>query len=84
MGQRLEDHIGRLDVPVLVVTGQADGLAPPSWARHLSQIARAGSLVVLPGAHNACFPHAEAADAALLTAVQRWAVTPAHGTPATG
>lgn len=73
MGQRPEDHIGRLDVPVLVVAGEHDGLAPPSWARHLSGLARNGSFVVLPGAHNACFPHVGAADAALRAAVERWA-----------
>jgi pimeloyl-ACP methyl ester carboxylesterase len=72
MAQQPEDHVGRLDLPVLVVTGELDGLAPPSWGRHLSQLARSGSLVVLPGAHNACFPHAEAADAALRATVERW------------
>lgn len=73
MGKRSEDLVGRLDVPVLVVTGEDDGLAPPSWARHMSDLARTGSLVVLPGAHNACFPHAEAADSALRATVERWA-----------
>jgi pimeloyl-ACP methyl ester carboxylesterase len=73
MGQRPEDHVGRLDVPVLVITGEHDGLAPPSWAHQLSQLARTGSLVVLPGAHNACFPNADAADAALRAVVHGWA-----------
>jgi pimeloyl-ACP methyl ester carboxylesterase len=73
MAQHPEDHVGRLDLPVLVVTGEFDGLAPPSWAHDLAQLARRGSIVVLPGAHNACFPHAEAADAALRATVERWA-----------
>ncbi len=74
MGKRPEDLVGRLDVPVLVMTGEHDGLAPPTWAHHLSRLARTGSLVVLPGAHNACFPYADAADAALHATVERWAL----------
>jgi pimeloyl-ACP methyl ester carboxylesterase len=73
LGQRPEDLVGRLDVPILVVTGERDGLAPPAWARHLAEAARTGTLAVLPGAHNACFPHADAADAILRTTVERWA-----------
>jgi pimeloyl-ACP methyl ester carboxylesterase len=73
LAQRPESEVGRLDVPVLVVAGEHDGLAPPPWARELSELARTGSLAVLPGAHNACFPHAEAADAVLRATVERWA-----------
>ena len=74
MVQRPEDLVGELDVPVPVLTGEHDGLAPPAWARHLSQLARTGTLVVLPGAHNACFPYADAADVALHATVERWAL----------
>jgi pimeloyl-ACP methyl ester carboxylesterase len=73
MDQRPEDQVGELDLPVLVVTGEHDGMAPPAWAQQLSGLARAGSAVVLPGAHNACFPHAEAADVVLRSSVEAWA-----------
>jgi pimeloyl-ACP methyl ester carboxylesterase len=72
MDQRPEDLLPGLDLPVFVVAGEHDGLAPPPWARHLSELARNGTLAVLPGAHNACFPHAEAADAVLRTTVEGW------------
>jgi pimeloyl-ACP methyl ester carboxylesterase len=51
-------------MPSVVITGQHDGFAPPAWARHLAELASA-PYVILPGAHNGCFPHAQAADAAL-------------------
>ena len=64
MSDRPEDHVQELTTRSLVITGQRDGLAPPAWARHLAELASA-SCVILPGAHNGCFPHAQAADAAL-------------------
>lgn len=69
---RPEDLVPLLRAPVLVVTGELDGLAPPAWARYLAGLAGA-PCVVLPGAHNACFPFAEEADAALREAVTGWA-----------
>jgi pimeloyl-ACP methyl ester carboxylesterase len=67
---RPEDLVPRLTVPVLVVTGEHDGFAPPGWAHHLARLASA-PCVVLPGAHNAPFPYPRDADAA----VQRFAAT---------
>jgi pimeloyl-ACP methyl ester carboxylesterase len=67
---RPEDLVPRLTVPVLVVTGEHDGFAPPGWAHHLARLASA-PCVVLPGAHNAPFPFPRDADAA----VQRFAAT---------
>ncbi len=61
---RPEDDIECLRVPRLVVTGEHDGFAPPSWARTLA--AHAGTApLVLPGAHCFCFTHVDAADRAL-------------------
>jgi pimeloyl-ACP methyl ester carboxylesterase len=68
---RPEDRVGRLEVPVLTVTGERDGFAPPAWADHLATLA-AGRCVVLPGAHNACFPFPTQADRALREAVRTW------------
>lgn len=68
---RPEDLAGQLRVPVLLVTGERDGFAPPAWAHHLATLA-AGRCTILPGAHNACFPYPELADAALREAVLAW------------
>jgi pimeloyl-ACP methyl ester carboxylesterase len=61
---RPEDLVPRLTMPVLVLTGQRDGLAPPAWAERLAHLARA-TCVVIPGAHNAPFTAPQIADAAL-------------------
>jgi pimeloyl-ACP methyl ester carboxylesterase len=61
---RPEDLVPRLTVPVLVVTGEHDGFAPPQWAHRLARLASA-PCVVLPGAHNAPFPFPREADAAV-------------------
>jgi pimeloyl-ACP methyl ester carboxylesterase len=68
---RPEDRVGQLSVPVLTVTGERDGFAPPAWARQLASLT-AGRCVVLPGAHNACFPYPVLADAAVRAAVLAW------------
>ena len=68
---RPEDWIWQLRTPVLTVTGERDGFAPPAWARRLADLA-AGRCAVLPGAHNACFPYPVQADAAVRAAVQTW------------
>ncbi|MEO6503019.1 MAG: alpha/beta hydrolase [Jatrophihabitantaceae bacterium] len=74
---RPEDVIGQLPVPVLVMTGEFDGFAPPAWAHRLATLA-AGRCAILPGAHNACFPHPVQADAALREAVLAWTGPAAH------
>jgi pimeloyl-ACP methyl ester carboxylesterase len=68
---RPEDWAGQLRVPVLTVTGERDGFAPPAWAHHLATLA-AGRYAVLPGAHNACFPFPVQADTARRAAVLAW------------
>jgi pimeloyl-ACP methyl ester carboxylesterase len=68
---RPEDVVGQLRMPVLVMTGERDGFAPPAWAHHLATVAT-GRCAVLPGAHNFCFPHPVQADAALRDAVLAW------------
>lgn len=75
---RPEDRVGQLRMPVLVVTGEHDGFAPPAWAHHLATLA-AGRCAILPGAHNACFPYPVQADAALREAVLAWTGPAAQG-----
>ena len=74
---RPEDIIANVSVPILVITGEDDPLAPPSWAQHLATLASA-RLVVMPGAHNACYPYPSEADAALRQAVELWTQKPNH------
>jgi pimeloyl-ACP methyl ester carboxylesterase len=66
-----EDTITKLATPILVLTGEHDRLAPPSWAQHLSDLASAPCRV-LPGSHNAPYPYPGETDAALHQAVQSW------------
>jgi pimeloyl-ACP methyl ester carboxylesterase len=71
-GLRWGDRVyGPVDVPVAVLTGRSDHLAPPTWARELGR--RLGAEVcILPGGHNYCYTHPADADAAVRTAVGRW------------
>ena len=72
---RPEDRVGQLRVPVLMVTGERDGFAPPAWAHHLAGLA-AGRCAIVPGAHNGCFPFPVQADTALREAVLAWTAQP--------
>lgn len=72
LADRPEELLPRLGVPVLVVTGQHDGFAPPAWARHLAGLAGSTGHV-LPGAHTCQFPYAQAADILLHDTVRDWA-----------
>jgi pimeloyl-ACP methyl ester carboxylesterase len=60
LGDRPEDAVRGLpvSVPLLVLTGAADHLAPPAWAAELAALG-GGTHHVLPGAHNGCFRHPE-------------------------
>lgn len=72
MADRMEERIGDLALPLLVVTGTADRLADPAWAQRLASIG-GGSWAVLPGAHNFCFSHPGPAAELLRQTVSRWA-----------
>lgn len=75
LADRPEDTITKLAMPILIITGQDDGLAPPSWAQHLAVLASA-PFVVTPGAHNAPYTYPEEANVALHQAVERWSEHP--------
>lgn len=68
---RPEDVIAAVDVPLLVMTGQDDGFAPPAWAHRLADLA-GSPCVVLPGAHNSCYPFPRQSDDAIRLVVQGW------------
>jgi pimeloyl-ACP methyl ester carboxylesterase len=72
MADRMEERIGELGVPLLVLTGHADRLADPAWARRLAELG-AGDWAALPGAHNFCYSDPEPAAELLRETVSRWA-----------
>jgi pimeloyl-ACP methyl ester carboxylesterase len=53
-----ETATAALTMPVAVICGSRDRLAPPSWGAHLARIA-GGRAAEVPGAHNFCFTHPE-------------------------
>lgn len=71
MQDRPEDLVGRLGLPVQVMSGERDRFAPPGWSAHLATLA-GGRYDLLPGAHNACHTDPGAADRVLRAAVDRW------------
>jgi pimeloyl-ACP methyl ester carboxylesterase len=72
MADRMEERVDDLAVPLLVLTGRADRLADPAWARRLAGIG-AGDWAALPGAHNFCYSHPAPAAELLRQTVGRWA-----------
>lgn len=56
----IEDRIGRVGVPVLVLRGGRDAVAPERWVRLLADRAVDGRWAEVPGAaHSVVFAHAE-------------------------
>jgi pimeloyl-ACP methyl ester carboxylesterase len=49
-GDRIDERLGRVGVPVVVVRGVRDALCPHDWAAHLAGCAPRGRLVELPRA----------------------------------
>ncbi|MEZ0165789.1 alpha/beta fold hydrolase [Kineococcus sp. LSe6-4] len=58
MTYRIEDRIRELQVPVLVLRGRHDALAPVPWVRTLAERAPHGRWAEVPGAHSVVFDHA--------------------------
>jgi pimeloyl-ACP methyl ester carboxylesterase len=58
-------------LPVLVLAGQHDYLAPPSWADRLARQIGAENAIVA-GGHNFCFSHPAATDQATRAHVTTW------------
>ncbi|WP_432488142.1 alpha/beta fold hydrolase [Kineococcus sp. SYSU DK018] len=55
----IEDRVGLVDVPVLVLRGGRDAVAPERWTRMLAARARRGLWAEVPGAaHSVVFDHA--------------------------
>jgi pimeloyl-ACP methyl ester carboxylesterase len=66
-----------LQLPVLVLAGQHDYLAPPSWAARLTRQIGAETAIVA-GGHNFCFTHPAAADQATRARVMTWRASTAR------
>lgn len=68
LDHRPEERIARVTVPVLVLRGERDPLAPRRWAREIAQAVPDGRLVEIPGGAHAChYGHAAEVAEALLT-----------------
>jgi pimeloyl-ACP methyl ester carboxylesterase len=52
LNDTLEDSVGRLDVPVLVIRGEEDRIGTARWARQLAALVPDGQCVQVPGAHT--------------------------------
>jgi 2-hydroxy-6-oxonona-2,4-dienedioate hydrolase len=66
---RIEDRIGSVTAPVLVVRGERDVLAPRRWIRELADAAQDGQVAEVAGAGHACHHGRPRAVADLLVAV---------------
>jgi pimeloyl-ACP methyl ester carboxylesterase len=53
LADQIEAKLPALPMPVLVVAGAGDPLAPPSWAQELARLLPRGQLRLLPGAGHA-------------------------------
>jgi pimeloyl-ACP methyl ester carboxylesterase len=57
LGYRIEERIGHVTEPVLVVRGERDPIAPSRWAHELAAAAPRGTVAEVPGwGHNAMYP----------------------------
>ena len=65
---RLEERVGDLAVPLLVIRGGKDPIVGVTWARRVRDSARAGSLVSVPGHHHVVQYTAPRAVASAITA----------------
>ncbi|MGY1750853.1 alpha/beta fold hydrolase [Modestobacter sp. SYSU DS0511] len=66
-GERLDDRLRRVPVPVVVLRGDADALCPHDWAELLAGAAPHGRLVELPGAAHMT-PHTHPDEVAAVLA----------------
>ena len=59
----VEERLPRMDLPVLLVRGRADPVAPQPWLEHAADLLPDARVVVVPGAHAVNYSHpAELAD----------------------
>jgi pimeloyl-ACP methyl ester carboxylesterase len=74
---RPEDSIAGLRVPVLILAGEHDRLAPPEWAAELAALVTQApaTCAVLPGGHNGNFRYPRPAGVAVHDAVSGWLAT---------
>jgi 2-hydroxy-6-oxonona-2,4-dienedioate hydrolase len=49
LGDAIEERLPHLDLPVLVLAGERDPVAPPAWAQQVVRLLPRGELVVIPG-----------------------------------
>ncbi|MGC5224005.1 alpha/beta fold hydrolase [Micromonospora sp. DT81.3] len=69
LAYRLEDKVGDLAVPLLVMRGGKDPIAGTEWCRRVRDSAPRGSLVLVPGHHHVVQYTAPRAVASAITAL---------------
>jgi len=60
LADRLEDHVSRLRMPMLVIRAEHDRLTTPAWVAGLTRLAADAELVGVPGGHSFVWTHPQA------------------------
>jgi len=68
-------HLGEVQAPVLVVTGERDPFVPPYQAQTIAAGVPDGTLVTVPGGHMTLLERPEAVQAAILAWLDRHPVS---------
>ena len=63
--------MAKLSIPIAVMTGRHDRLAPPLWAEIVAHLA-AAPCVMWSGGHNTVFPFSDEAAHAVHGSVEYW------------
>ncbi len=67
---RIEDSLGRIQHPALVVAGLHDVLAPVGWSERVARSMPRGCLAVVDGAHTLVYTHADEMERVIREFVQ--------------
>ncbi|MCZ2402186.1 alpha/beta hydrolase [Paenarthrobacter sp. Z7-10] len=80
LGHRLEERIGLVSTPVLILRGKRDPIVPERWTRELAEACRNGTAETIEGgAHVMMFRHAAAVAAGCLAMLSRTSDAAAAG-----
>ncbi|MDQ4051176.1 MAG: alpha/beta hydrolase, partial [Actinomycetota bacterium] len=71
LGDRLEEQVARLPMPVLALRGEGDRLSTERWMDDLVGVAKDGEWSTMPGAHTFVWMYPDAWSAPLRRLAQR-------------
>lgn len=83
LNYRIEDRIREIDVPLIVVAGEGDRIAPAQWCHRLASVRSGVDVVVVEGAAHEMI-HTHAADVARLALELTSSARPTPGLPPCG